>query len=175
MIELDRTLPFVDAVFRTVDHPHQIDAAARLLNEIESRRHVRLHYMSDVMPDELNDDQWCNNVFFPFLTETQLIISGGDLLNLVEVLRDDGKCEAFTWRGWGYTLAEWANKHWIPRPVGLGTTAWTRKKRRWNYLDFYMREHLSYQIVDHHAYADAVLAIIERKSELFPMGTENTK
>ena len=90
MIELDRTLPFVDAVFRTADDSQEIDAAARLLNEIESRRHVRLHYMSDVITEELNDDQWCKIVFFPFLTETQLIISGGDLLNLVEVLRDDG-------------------------------------------------------------------------------------
>ena len=76
----------------------------------------------------------------------------------------DGLTVGFTWRHWGEALAEWANRSWVTRPVGLGPTRWTRAARTWEYMDFYMDTHLAYQIERYAEWVAAVLKTIEVKS-----------
>ena len=165
-IMLDRRIPFVDSVLKVSTGEESIENVANLLSEIERRHNLKI--VSNYTGAEEIDasDDWCNETLFPFLTETNLVIAGGDLFTSCQIYNSIGHEVSFTWREWGAWIAEWANKFWLPRPLGLGETSWTRKKRNWNYLDFYDRSYLSYQIANYDAWADAVIQIIWKKTEM---------
>jgi hypothetical protein len=166
LITLDRRIPFVDAVLSVHDSNAPLENAAHLFAEIEHKHGLRI--TSDyIAAEEIEvSDDWCRNMLFPFLTETHLVITGGDLLIPCTIYNDFGQEVSFSWREWGGWMAEWANKFWFPRPVGLGTTRWTRQKRDWNYLDFYNRDYLNYQIENYDIWADTVVQVIKKKIEI---------
>ena len=166
MITLDRRILFVESVLKVLSGDESIENAANLFAEIEDRHKLKI--VSDFIDAEetVASNDWCKNTLFPFLTETHFIITGGDLLNSCEIYNVSGQEVSFTWREWGAWLAKWANKFWVERPIGLGNTHWTRKKRNWNYLDFYSRDYLNYQVESYEVWADIIIQIVTKKTEM---------
>lgn len=162
-IRLDRSVPFVDAALRAAEGACPIAEAASILAAAEQRHGLTLVWRGDLVDDRGPFDWWCESSLFPFLDETHLVIAGGDLFQDCEFRTPDGLAVGFTWRHWGEVLAEWANRRWVPRPGGLGTTRWSRASRPWEYLDFYMDTHLVDLIEGYAGWAASVLQAIEAK------------
>ena len=162
-IRLDRSVLFVDAVFRVIEGTGPIETAASVLAAAERRHGLTLVWDGELVDDRGPFNEWCESSLFPFLTETHFVIAGGDLFQNGEIRTPDGLAVGFTWRHWGEVLANWANRHWVRRPVCLGQTRWNRADRAWEYLDFYMRTHLEYQIDDYGEWSAVVLQAIELK------------
>lgn len=95
------------------------------------------------------------------------MITGGDLQLSFDIVDDEGGWRLFSWREWGYIMAEWANAHWLKRPGGLGDTDWTRANRPWEYLDFYSFCHLDYLVDGYGAWLEALQDVVSRKVEMF--------
>jgi len=170
-IQLDRRIKFVNVVLAVADGDEPLESAAHLLAEIEQRHGLKIVSSEFYTGEKDASGEWCMKTLFPFLTETHFVISGGDLFNSC-VFFDPQDYDAhgpeisFTWREWGHWMARWANKFWMPRPEGLGENHQTRRKRNWNYMDFYMRDYLSYQIENYEAWADTVIRVIGKKTEM---------
>lgn len=166
-ISLDRNIHFVDAVLKVHSGGEYTEDVANLFAEIEQRHKLKITY-GDLNVEEETDasDEWCKSTLFPFLTETHFVVARGDLFTSCAIYNASGKWVSFTWREWGAWIAEWANKFWFPRPVGLDKTEWTRKNRNWEYLDFYSRSYLNYQIENYDTWADTIIQIIKKKSEM---------
>lgn len=162
-IRLDRSVPFVDAALRAIEGISSIEEAASILAEAERRHGLNLAWQGEMVEDRGPFDWWCQSSLFPFLGQTHLVIAGGDLFQDCEFRTPDGLAVGFTWRHWGEVLADWANRDWVPRPVDLGPTRWTRMARPWEYMDFYMDTHLAYQIEGYPEWSACVLKAIETK------------
>ncbi len=162
-IRLDRSVSFVDAVFGVIEGTGPIEAAASVLAAAERRHGLTLVWDGELVLDRGPFDEWCESSLFPFLNETHFVIAGGDLFQNCEIRTPDGLAVGFTWRLWGEVLADWANRHWVRRPVGLGQTRWSRKDRVWEYMDFYMDAYIDYQIDRYGEWAAVVLKVIELK------------
>jgi len=155
MITLDRRIPFVrNALDGT---PEQ---AVEVLRAAEQRHGLRWF----ASPINLEEDQrgyWYEQHLWPFLSETHLVLSAGDLFATgCSLLDSTGIDHTATWRHWGEIVADWANRHWVPRPAGIGRTAWTRAKRPWEYLDFYDHANLSDLIDGYDGWRAAVWRIL---------------
>ncbi len=130
-IMLDREIHFVDAALKIHNGGNSVEDVANLFAEIEQRHKLEIIYGDINVEQEIDaSDEWCKNTLIPFLTETHFVIAGGDLLTPCAIHNASGEWVAFTWREWGAWIAEWANKFWFPRPVGLDKTEWTRSKER---------------------------------------------
>jgi len=144
MIRLNHGNRFACATLRG-----SIDEAVAILKAAERRFGLRWLKPIEFL-DESNDDMWYPEHLWPFLSETQFVLSGGDLqATECLLIGTDGLDHTPSWRQWGSILADWANHHWVDRPAGLGQTDWTRAARPWEYLDFYNHEYLSYLIADY--------------------------
>ena len=164
-IILDRQIKFVDMILSVSERKETVENAIGLLNEIEQKHNLKIISSDFYTGDKDPDDKWCEEILFPFLSETHLVVTAGDLLPYCQIynLEDynvQGAETLFSWREWGHWMARWANKFWKPRPQGLGETYWTRKKRNWNYLDFYERGYLNYQVDNYNIWADTIIQII---------------
>ena len=112
-----------------------------------------------------DSDEWIERHLWPFLSETNFVLSGGDLQHLGGLLLDaDGVDHTPSWRHWGHTLAPWANQHWKARPSGLGLTDWSRAKRPWEYLDFYSYDNLSYLIADYDYWLEGLESVFRQNT-----------
>jgi hypothetical protein len=138
LIFLERTIPFVRAALEGT-----AAEAAVILQAAERRNGLRwLSVPND--PPEDNSDEWLREHLWPFLTETHMVLSAGDLQATGCLLLDTaGVNHSPTWRSWGEVVARWANRFWCRRPAGLGQTSWYRSQRPWQYLDFYDQAYLS--------------------------------
>jgi hypothetical protein len=158
MIQLDRKIPFVDAVLagRTED-------AADLLRDAEQRHGLRFGVITGYLPED-NRDEWYATHLSPFLSETQFVLTAGDLFGNDWSLIDTSNVDHTpTWRQWGGEVADWANKHWVARPGGLGKTTRSREKRLWEYLDFYMDVYVEDVIEGYRDWRNAILRVLDAK------------
>lgn len=171
-IRLDRSVPFVDAAFRAIEGTGTVEVAASILAAAERRHGLTIVWGGELVEDRGPFDEWCESSLFPFLDETHLIVAGGDLFQECEIRTPDGLAVGFTWRLWGEALARWANRGWVPRPTGLGPTRWTRAARAWEYMDFYMGDHLAYQVEGYAEWAASALKAIETKCRADRRGQE---
>ena len=147
MICLDRTVPFVRMALEGT--PEQ---AAEILRAAEQRHGLRW-FASPINLEEDQRDEWYKVHLWPFLSETHLILSAGDLFATDCLLLDSaGIDHSPTWRHWGRIVADWANQHWMARPVGAD--------RPWNYLDFYAYAYLSYHIEGYDTWRAAIWHIL---------------
>ena len=158
MITLDRRIPFVDAVLAG-----RTTTAASLLLNAERRHGLRFAVLADYWPED-NRDEWYESHLWPFLSETHFVVTAGDLFpngwSLVDAARVD---HTPTWRQWGGVVADWANRHWLTRPGGVGETGWSRAARPWEYLDFYMDVYLTGVIERYVDWRNAILRVLDVK------------
>lgn len=158
MIQLDRQIPFVDAVLAG-----RTKAAADLLRGAEQRHGLRFAVLIDNLPED-NRDEWYESHLWPFLSETQFVLTAGDLFGNGWSLIDTSNVDHTpTWRHWGGVVADWANRHWVARPGGLGQTIWSQAKRPWEYLDFYMESHVHEVIQGYPDWRNAILCVLDAK------------
>jgi len=158
VIQLNRKVRFVDAVLGG-----DIEAAVAILQSAEERHQLRFTVIATNLPEYQLDD-WYEARLWPFLSETNLILTAGDLFgndwSLIDPLGVD---HTPTWRQWGGLVADWANQHWPARPAGLGQTRRSQAARPWEYLDFYMDVYLETFIEDYTAWRTAVLRVLSAK------------
>ena len=110
----DRSVAFVDAIYRVIEGTGAIADARTLL-----------------VPDV---SSWTEQHLFPFLDETHLTLAGGDFCNDFDVCDRENRQLGASWRAWGGIVADWANaRGWPAKHVP--------ERRRWDYIDFYMLEH----------------------------------
>jgi hypothetical protein len=166
-LRLDRSIPFVSAVFDYVEGRAGVDQPVSILVEAENRCGLRFAPFDDQVR-EFNgaDEHWRESVLFPFLSATHFVLAGGDFLNLCVILDAAGREVPFTWRYWGEVLAEWANRDWFLRPSGLGEVEAYRAARPWMYLDFYMSTHVEGVVANYTKWASAIDEILTHKTRL---------
>jgi hypothetical protein len=127
-LTLDRSVPFVDAVFRILDGTGTEVEAVNILRDIErlcevelstakqtrALEEIPLERYSELVEDRMNK----------FLSATHFAIGSAEYNQLRIVIM---KRYTYPWthREWANMLAKWANK-----------TSWLGWKS-WNYLDFY--------------------------------------
>jgi hypothetical protein len=152
---LDRTIPFVRVALEGT--PAE---ATAILQDAERRHGLRWLAVADNRPED-NSAEWYQGHLWPFLTETNMVLSAGDLQATGCSLLDSTGVDRFpTWLLWGELVAEWANRFWVPRPAGLGQTNWYRARRPWQYLDFYDHAYLSGVIEGYDRWRSAVWRIL---------------
>jgi hypothetical protein len=148
MIRLNRDIPFVNAVLSG-----DVRGADQILQAAERRHGLRFATL-DAHVDEDQRDEWYVAHLWPFLSETHMILSAGDLLGRSWILLDTAGIDRTpTWREWGRIVADWANRHWTRRP---GVAA-----RPWHYMDFYMDLHVAAFVDGYAAWRDAVLHVLK--------------
>lgn len=150
-----RRVPFVDAVLGG-----RLDAAAAVLCAAEARHVFRF---ADLPANAGEDqrDEWYELHLCPFLTETHMALAGGDRFGADWCLAGPaGVDHTPSWRQWGGLVAEWADRHWFPRP---GPAA-----RPWSYLDFYMAEYTAGLVEGYAGWRDAVRDVLELKERRPP-------
>ncbi len=159
MVILDQKIPFVRAALNG-----SLAKAVEILGAAEQRHGLRWSNSKELL-EECDHDGWYTEHLWPFLSETHMVMSGGDRqLTGCCLLGTDGLDHSPSWRHWGHVVSEWANVRWASRPVGLGRTTWTRKARPWEYLDFYSRDDLSYLVADYDQWIEALGKILELKN-----------
>ncbi len=155
MIRLDRNIPFVRAAL----HGTPAEAAA-ILQDAERRHGLRWVAWPDNLPED-NSDEWYEGHLWPFLTDTHMVLTAGDIQATGCSLLDTAGVDHFpTWRYWGDVVARWANRHWLPRPAGLGQSDWYRVQRPWEYLDFYDHAYLAGVIAGYDEWRAAVWRVL---------------
>ena len=159
MLRLNRSIPFVAA---TLDG--RVEDAADVLGDAE-RRHGLLLTEPPANGPEDQRDEWYERHLYPFLSDTHLIVSGGDLFGTGWGIMDDaGVDHTPTWRHWGGLLAEWANAgHWFKRPGERGRARHSQAERPWEYIDFYMADYLGAYIEGYVEWRDAVWRVLHAK------------
>ena len=158
MIALDRRIPFVDAVLAG-----RTTAAASLLSDAEQRHGLWFAVLAEYWPED-NRDEWYESHLWPFLSETHFVVTAGDLFMNDWSLSDAARVDHTpSWRQWGGVIADWANRHWVARPAGGGKTDWSRAKRPWEYLDFYMDVYLTDVIEGYLDWRNAILRVLDAK------------
>lgn len=153
-MRLDQSIPFVRAAL----HGETAEAAAIL--QAAEQRHGLRWMVTDGNLDEDNRDEWYEKHLWPFLSETHLVLAGGDLLTQYSLLDRDGVDHTPTWRHWGGIVAEWANRNWPIRLADPGAPKRTQGARPWEYLDFYMECYLSVSIHEYKEWCAAVLRVL---------------
>lgn len=149
MIRLDRRVPFVDAVLSG-----DTESAAALLRDAEQRHGLRFAVLTSYMPED-NRDEWYASHLWPFLSDTQFVVTAGDLFGNNWSLIDDSSIDHTpSWRQWGGEVADWANRHWFGRPGGRGP---------WMYMDFYMDVYLESIVEGYREWRNAILRVLDRK------------
>jgi len=161
MICLERKIPFVDAALGG-----RVEAATAILSEAEERHGFRLTE-PPIGAAEDQRDEWYERHLWPFLSETHLVLAGGDLFATGRGLLDSAGIDRTpAWRQWGAILAEWANAgHWFARPAGSGRTRRSQAARPWEYIDFYMTEYLVPYIDGYVEWRDAVWRVLEAREQ----------
>lgn len=198
---MDRSVPFVDVVFRVIAGTAPLEHAIGALRQAEDEAGLML--VGDPVPFCVEGVMALKEGFEPpsfatvvrlsqertglgslyegapslgdsfyeetvcrLLDRTHLILTGGDLCNSYNFIAADHRvlAESGTWRWWGKVVAGWANRCWFSRPSGHGQVDYARKKRPWEYLDFYMREYVNSLVVDYDRWADIVLAVLREKN-----------
>ena len=147
MLPLSRATPFASEVWKMVAGRGSVDRAASILRKAEQRHRLTItgavveRCLTELSDEE--DEQFTRDCLNPFLSETHLVISGGDFCNMWDICNHQGRKIYNSWRAWSHTLAEWANLNWIALPSGIVGES-DRKPRKgckgylWEYIDFYM-------------------------------------
>jgi hypothetical protein len=155
MIRLDRTVPFVRAALEGA-----ISEAATILQDAERRHGLRWLAVDENRPEN-NCETWYQLHLWPFLSETHMVLTGGDMqYSECSLLDTEGSDHFPTWRHWGEIVATWANRSWFPRPAGLGATKWYQAQRPWNYLDFYCCSYLDGVVEEYDLWRSAVWKVL---------------
>ena len=128
LLQLDRSVPFVDAVLGIIEGTGTVREAIEILLQAEDTYHVEFlvkpYPEAKEMPEELYGSYVEGNLF-GFLSATQLVLGSYDYDKLT-IIFGDGFTYTLSHRAWGAMMAEWANRtHW------LGVS-------KWDYTDFYM-------------------------------------
>jgi hypothetical protein len=168
-LTFDERVPFVRAVLAFQRGTERPDVAAEILSTLE-RKHgleIRLVSQTPSLTEGPDDELWTKQVLGPFLTESHFVLTGGDLQLSFDILDQEGVWRLFSWRHWGYIMADWANSHWLPRPAGLGKTPWSQAQRDWEYLDFYSFDYFDYLVEGYAEWIEALGRVVARKNELF--------
>ena len=155
-LRFDRSIPLVEAIFRIVEGTGSEVEALEILLEAESESEVRfVTKHPSVSPEPFPLERY-REVVEPridsFLTQTHLVL-GSSEYNRLEVIIAENYTYEWTHREWGYTLANWANKHqWLGHD-------------EWNYLDFYGGPN-DRVVTDYNAWCEAAMKLIEQRSML---------
>lgn len=132
MIRLDRSVPFVREALEG-----SFEDAAAIFRNAELRHGLRWLAIPENRPED-NSAEWYREHQWPFLSETHMVLGASDLqASGCTLLDTTGVDHTPTFRHWGQIVADWANDHWMPRPIGLGRTRCSRETQRWHDLDFY--------------------------------------
>lgn len=151
----DRSVLFVDCVYRVIEGRGTIARARAVLQAVEERHGVFLRPADASRPciDAEEHDEWLTGHLYPFLDDTHLTLAGGDFCNDVDVCDASGAQLEATWRSWGGIVAEWANLRGWPKTCRSA-------QRRWEYIDFYMIGYRGTELDRYPEFAQVVRAVI---------------
>lgn len=151
ILSLDRSVPFVDAVFRVLERTGTEAEAAKILLEAESRHNVRfLTVIGSVKAKHLPDHLYATaeDHVHRFLTETHMVFTGYEY-DQMDVLYKN-YAGSWSYRAWGALVTRWANS---VRWLGKGD---------WTYLDFYGG--LNDRVVKNYlAWSEAMMQVVHTK------------
>jgi hypothetical protein len=154
LIRLDRRIPFVAAALEG-----NFDSASAILQDAERRHGLQWVAIQENRPED-NRIEWYQAHLWPFLSETHMVLAGGELQATDSLLDTAGVNHSPTWRYWGDVVASWANQFWIPRPAGLGRTGQHQARSEWQYIDFYDHAYLSAVIEGYDDWRAAVWRVL---------------
>jgi len=172
LFEFPRSTPFAQAVWDAIERQSSLERAVEILTSAE-RTHgvcIRKAEPDSNDMDEGAEEMFLRKSFFPFLSQTHLVIAGGDFCNWWEVAAVDGRTLYGTWRGWGWVLADWANECWVPAPIfkhmehKTPPTHTQSASRKWEYIDFYMNGDGGTCFKNYDKWANAVNAVLALKT-----------
>ena len=153
-LKLDRSVPFVNAIFRIIEGTATGPEAVHLLSNAEAESEVKLSSKEPSQPCEAVSVEQYQEIVEPrmnrFLDRTHLVLGRAEYDRLHISIA--GKYTySWTHREWGHAIAKWANNiGWLNR-------------HDWNYLDFYGG--LNDKVVENYnAWCAAVIRVIEIKS-----------
>ena len=151
LLILDRSVPFVNAVFRILEQTGGVSEAASILRAAEDRNNIHFLTISRIpeaapLPDELYDS--AERSIYQFLTETQMIFGSYEYSQMNVMYQD--YVGLWSHRSWGALIAGWANQsNWLG-------------KDDWNYLDFYGGPN-DKVIKDYGVWSEAAMQVIQTK------------
>ena len=127
MLHLQRSVPFVDSVFRIIDGETEYDESINLLIRAEQSSGIRIIIPAlggvRYMPEEKFSSLIEGN-FYEFMDTTHLVLPVAWYDDLTILLPND-YAYAGTWRAYSNVLSSWANRlEWLG-------------KKSWDYMDFY--------------------------------------
>ena len=160
MLELDKNNEFVKSVFDYIEGG-SISNSVKIFRQLEKKHEILFIPMTEFNKTEFCDDKWIKDNLYPFLSDSQLIISG-EILDSIEILDLDFREIGTTWRHWGEIVAKWCNENRIEKPIIS-----RNKSTRWKYIDFYMDTYTSQWIQNYNEWAKAILEIIMEKDKVF--------
>lgn len=155
-LKLNRSVPFVDTIFRIIEGVGSELEAMQILSEAETVTEVQLLSTKQPPPSKqipVEDyEAFVEPRMNKFLSQTNLVLGSTEYSDLHIVIANNYSY-AWTHREWGYMLAKWANGiRW------LGS-------EEWKYLDFYGG--INDRVVENYdAWCATVLRVIEMKSNL---------
>lgn len=163
LVKLDTNVPFVSAVFEgTVTG--DFNAAAAILQLIEVRHKVMFTTLLPMDEGVFWSNRWVQDRIHPFLRETQLVCTAGDLLSYAAIFDRVGRRLSASWQAWGKVLADWANASWFAKPSGDADSQGTLE---WGYMDFYTESYIEYLVEGYATWSKGIRDTIARKDEMF--------
>lgn len=156
---LNRDVPFVEAVLRSIEEGEALNQAAALLYEAEVRHgiaflEVPVFFASDRDPD----DDWSSRALQPFLDETHFLLTGAAAQELGPY-DAKGFSRMYSWRHWGAEMAEWANRHITPPKWKSG------RDKPWEYITFYSAGYVP--VESYLEWERALRRVINRKTAIY--------
>jgi Uma2 family endonuclease len=157
---MDRSNPFVDAVYRSASDEAARNEAAAMLYAAENRHGVALSYgPAQIIEHRYPDsDAWESRCLKPFLAETNFLVSGFGQQRL-ELYDSEGYSRGDFITAWGHTMAAWANSN-----VALRRN-WIGRSRPWEYYEFRSDEGIDDK--NYPKWRDALFDVIARKTEIY--------
>ena len=119
LLKLDRTINFVNEIFRIVEGDGSESRAVDLLLDAERAANLEVTVIAPfpplmALPDELYHGQ-VEGLFYDFLSATNLILGAAEA-SRIRVIFPDGHVYGWGMREWGHTIAKWANQvSWLGR------------------------------------------------------------
>jgi hypothetical protein len=153
-LKMDRSVPFVEAIFRLIRGSGTEAEAVEILSSAESQTGVALSSKQPSQSCEEVPGERYQEIVEPrmndFLNRTNLVLGSADYDRLHIIIAEQFTY-SWTHREWGHAMAKWANN-----------TGWL-DSHDWNYLDFYggLNERA---VEDYNAWCVAAMRVIEIKS-----------
>jgi hypothetical protein len=179
-LQMDRSVPFVAAIYNILDGKGTLQQAVDVFREAEMKTGVTVLGPPAMLPDwkafmpeipcsdsdiERGQAMWKpDGPIVQLIDRLHLILTGEDICgmeynNFLVETPSLGKMVAPmpTWRYWGEITAGWLSNRGVQVPF--------HPKRKWTYLDFYMRDYVNKYIPLYDEWGDTVLKVLRLKNE----------